>query len=363
MEKDEWVVLKYYRTDTGITETYNEIEVNCELGKFRYKDLKKEINIVYSYAYPTICPRIKRKRIFLCVHIAILSSSSPKLPMTNGFVVDHIDRNKQNFKLSNLRFVTVSENNKNRFHPKNTKIGILVINNKIRYIYREEKNVRRFCEGFEYFKKDKKFDGAFSLSSYTYNQIIKKNVNISIVDILSNVSWIKIDNTCYEISNLGVVRRKLIYGYHYTIGTLCNNGYLDINIKDKHKSIQSLVVKYFINGGKDYSSDLQVDHIDTNPLNNCVKNLRLVTGKENMNNLLTKEKKYNPLKCIYKGEKKYFKSRLDCSKFLLVSREAVRQWVNKTYTPSNPDYSDFENITDEELEDLKSGKLKFTEVP
>ena len=364
MKKDEWVVLKYYKSKTGITETYNEIEVNCELGKFRYKDSKKEININYCQVYPEILPTIKGKIIHLKVHIAILSSSSPKLPMTSGFVVDHIDRNKQNFKLSNLRFVTVSKNNKNKFHPKNTKIGILVINNKIKYIYKEGKNVRRFNKGFEQFKKDKKFDKAFSLSSYTYDQIIKKNINISIVDILNNTSWTKIDNSNYEISNLGVVRSKYKYGYNYSIGAFDSSGYLILGInKLGTKRIHRLVVKYFINGGKNYSSDFEVDHIDTNPLNNRVENLRLVTRKENMNNLLTKEKKYNPLKCIYKGEKKYFRSRLDCSKFLLVSKETVVRWINKTRTPSNPDYSDFENVTDEELEDLKSGKLKFTEVP
>lgn len=54
MEKDEWVVLKYYKSKTGVTETYNEVEVNCALGKFRYKDSKKEININYSHAYPVI---------------------------------------------------------------------------------------------------------------------------------------------------------------------------------------------------------------------------------------------------------------------------------------------------------------------
>lgn len=356
MKKDKWVVLKYYRTDTGITETYNEIEVNCELGKFRYKDSKKEININYSHVYPEILPTIKGKIIHLKVHIAILSSFSPKPPMASGFVIDHKDRNKQNFELSNLRFVTVSKNNENRFRPKNTKIGILVINNKIEYIYKNKKD-EGFSKGFEQFKENKLFDKAFSITKYTYDQITKKNINLNIIDILNNTSWTKINNNC-EISNLGVTRIKYTYGYNYTIGSL-NGNYLCSNNEPVHR----LVVKYFINGGKDLPSDFQVDHIDTNPLNNRVENLRLVTGKENMRNQITYEKRLIPVKCIYKGEKKYFKSRLDCSKFLLVSRIAVGRWINKTRTPSNPDYSNFENVTDEELEDLKSGKLKFTEVP
>ena len=364
MKKDEYVVLKYYKSKTGVTDTYNEIEVNCALGKFRYKDSKKEISIAYCQAYPEILPTIKGKQIHLKVHVAILSSSSPKLPMTGGFVVDHKDRDKQNFKLSNLRFVTISENNKNISPRQTSKIGILVTNNKIKYIYKNNKD-ERFSDKFEQFKRNKSFDKALSMTEYTYNQITKKDINLSIIDILDNISWTKIDNSNYEISNLGVARRKFTYGYHYTIGTLYNTGYLCLTIKSrptKSKSIQSLVVKYFINGGKDYSLDLQVDHIDTNPLNNRVENLRLVTGKENMNNLITKKKKYVPIKCIYKGEKKYFKNRLDCSKFLLVSRESVRNWINKTSTPSNPNYSNFEKVTEDELRDLESRKLKFTEV-
>ena len=357
MKKGKWVVLKYYRSNTGITEIYNEIEVNYRLGKFRYKDSKKEINIDYNNnAYPVIWPSIKGSCIRLFVHIAVLSSSSSELPMTNGFVVDHIDRNKQNFKLSNLRFVTILENNKNRPPRQINKIGILVINNKIEYIYKNKKD-EGFSKGFEQFKENKLFDKAFSITKYTYDQITKKNINLNIIDILNNTSWTKINNNC-EISNLGVTRIKYTYGYNYTIGSL-NGNYLCSNNEPVHR----LVVKYFINGGKDLPSDFQVDHIDTNPLNNRIENLRLVTGKENMNNPLTKEKFCTPLKCIYKGETKYFKSRLDCSRFLSVSEPAVRKWIYKTCIPSNPDYSNFENVTDEELEDLKSGKLKFTEVP
>ena len=65
MKKDEYVVLKYYKSKTGVTETYNEIEVNCALGKFRYKDSKKEISIAYCQAYPEILSGISLSHINL----------------------------------------------------------------------------------------------------------------------------------------------------------------------------------------------------------------------------------------------------------------------------------------------------------
>ncbi len=40
------------------------------------------------------------------------------------------------------------------------------------------------------------------------------------------------------------------------------------------------------------ATGLQIDHIDGNPQNNAVENLRLVTDKENKNNLVTKCKRY-----------------------------------------------------------------------
>ena len=76
------------------------------------------------------------------------------------------------------------------------------------------------------------------------------------------------------------------------------NGYPYVTIKGKKKMLSRLVAEAFIPNpeGKPF-----IDHIDTNPRNNCVENLRWCTQSENLLNHTT-----NLKRCLlYKGEIAY----------------------------------------------------------
>lgn len=92
------------------------------------------------------------------------------------------------------------------------------------------------------------------------------------------------DGTCYqgaiyEVSNYGRVKRnkKLIKSIR-----IDSSGYPCLgSIK-----LSRIVAELFI---PNIENKPEVDHIDTNKLNNKVENLRWVTHKENMNNIKTRE--------------------------------------------------------------------------
>lgn len=123
----------------------------------------------------------------------------------------------------------------------------------------------------------------------------------------------------YEVSNLGRIKslprtstykdgrcknikEKILKPYKNKQGhlyvNLCKNGIA------KRYFVHRLVGFAFVDG---WFEGAFIDHIDTNPLNNCAWNLRWVTHTENMNNPLTKkhlseckigEKNHNSIKVV-----------------------------------------------------------------
>jgi hypothetical protein len=80
----------------------------------------------------------------------------------------------------------------------------------------------------------------------------------------------------YQASNLG--RIKSLNTNKITNGTITNKGYLQKTIKGKIYQVHRLVLFAF----KGLPPDSKVcDHIDRNPLNNNIENLRWVTQQEN----------------------------------------------------------------------------------
>lgn len=83
----------------------------------------------------------------------------------------------------------------------------------------------------------------------------------------------------YEISNLGRVRKNgVLFEPKPT-----NSGYLYFNHIYVHRAVAELFIP-------NPDNKLQVDHIDTNKLNNRVDNLRWVTQSENNRNPITHQK-------------------------------------------------------------------------
>lgn len=90
----------------------------------------------------------------------------------------------------------------------------------------------------------------------------------------------------YEISNLGNCRRKKKNGEYLTInGSIQSRGYRYFQVQREGKRINKLfhhlVAEQFI---CERPNGLVIDHIDRNPLNNNVSNLRYITQEENLHN-------------------------------------------------------------------------------
>lgn len=115
--------------------------------------------------------------------------------------------------------------------------------------------------------------------------------NLSLEDMPGEV-WKDIEgcNGFYQISSLGriksfyfggTIRRQKVKKGRYLCITLLNyRGFIR-----KTVNIQRLVGRAFL---ENYDDSLEIDHIDGDPQNNTVSNLRCVTRKENINNPITK---------------------------------------------------------------------------
>jgi hypothetical protein len=201
----------------------------------------------YKSGYPTVLLTHKNISKTYKVHVLVaktfLPNNNPKL------VINHIDGDKKNSKVSNLEWITHSENIK---HAYNT--GLLVVP-----------------------KKDNN----------------EKNTNDE-KDFLQHTSK-KIDN----YPNYSVTTTGKVYSHKtkkYIKEHTNNEGYLRLglynNDGEKKYLVHQLVAKTFI---PNPSNKSQVNHIDSNKSNNCVKNLEWVTNQENRNHSLRQYKTLNIL--------------------------------------------------------------------
>ena len=131
----------------------------------------------------------------------------------------------------------------------------------------------------------------------------------------------------------GKVYRELKDRCRLIKGTLRNNGYLQLTIKNKTIKVHRLVIEAF--KGK---SDLTVDHIDGNPQNNNLSNLEYVTQAENTRRMFERVgtahlkdnfngEIYGCKKLVYKGLK--FNSINELARKMGLSRTTVKNRIKK----------------------------------
>ena len=113
----------------------------------------------------------------------------------------------------------------------------------------------------------------------------------------------------------GKVYRELKDRCRLIKGTLRNNGYLQLTIKNKTIKVHRLVIDAF--KGK---SDLTVDHIDGNKLNNSLDNLQYLTREENLIKSIAIPIYYDNVK---------YRSTNELSRKLNVSKNTIKYNLNK----------------------------------
>jgi hypothetical protein len=356
---DGWKTARYYDYRTGKLNIVDNVEARVD-GKFRYKDSKKLITInTKSQKYPLVDVNKSGKTSRFRVHIIIASTFKDEIPSIPGLFVDHIDRNVQNFSICNLRFVTPSENNKNKTKTK-VYSYYAVFNN-------DDLKVTRLYKESEITWKDLKYSLEDNESFYLivdnlFDKLSKMNIDTNdIVIYLNSLTWATL-NKNYSISSLGIVKvnKTRLNTIKFTLGSLGNSGYyrLGTGLPNRSRFIHVLVAEMFLNDGNKIDDSLVVDHIDTDKMNNSVGNLRIVTQSQNMRNELTTYELRKPIKCKFNGEFIYFKSIVDCAKIIGVCRNSVGRWVSgKQKNLTHTEFSDFKYLTENEI----NSNLKYVE--
>lgn len=118
----------------------------------------------------------------------------------------------------------------------------------------------------------------FALSQ---KNILKKTMNDKIEnkEIWKNIP----DIEGYQVSNLGSVKKinTDIFEKDSILNPWIEKGYFRLSLNGKRFKVHQLVAMAFL-GHKPCRHKLVIDHIDSNPSNNRVENLRIVTNRENL---------------------------------------------------------------------------------
>lgn len=321
----------------GITD---ELLVNFKINK---KGEIQNINnrkIIRPYTskykpYPFVTLFTKGKRRTYKIHILLANTFLEK--EENKPIIDHINRDKSDYSLKNLRFATYVENVVNSSfnkRKKNIYIGKDHKGNEVIRLKRSEIKEEDFLNiVYSASSKNRIYKG---LKWERYNEEIINFYNSLSNEEKSNEIWVNFDNI--KVSNMGVIQNSK----NMTLGSLGYDGYRRVSFKGsdgiKYKwLVHRLVYKAFHNDiNIEEYKNFQIDHIDTNRENNKLSNLRLCKNTaENMKNITTRFKLSHAVRQYDKNGNfiEYYNSIKEASEKTNIDRNAINNCcVNKVNT-------------------------------
>jgi len=209
-------------------------------------------------------------------------------------IVDHIDRDKTNNNVKNLRWVNFKQSSNNvtfKPHSSGRKVVQLDLDgNKIkiwpciaeaaRQLSIDKNGISNVCLG----KTHKQKTAGGFLWEYVTEEIKEPE------------TWIDVSDDVW-LSDLG--RLYYPYGKRYTRGTYAQStGYYSVTLDGRKRPVHILVAEYFI-PNPDWETKLIVNHLDGNGKNNHVNNLEWATYQRNtrhavaIGRLKSKPQEYN----------------------------------------------------------------------
>lgn len=321
--KEEWFCLSI------IDKNFSQYSINRE-GKCKGpRGLKKIVKGKYPQYH------LARENVFcinLPVHLALAKIFIPNIDPVNKIEVDHKDRNRKNFSLVNLRWVTKKENNQNR--NKARRKGEYL------YLAYEDKEktqlVFKLTEEELLEKNIKRTDITASINKNCRLQgYYWKKINLQLTEYLESIGVQEenIDDTKwklhyskkYWIHPLGLVR-SVRYKHIITPGSLNKDveGH-PVRKFGKNKLVHILVAEVFLNKNQPIPKGYEVDHVSGNSLDNRASKLKICTHGENMRNPVTRERLSK--KTIDLNTGIVYNSVTECSESLKISRWNI--WKNK----------------------------------
>lgn len=230
-----------------------------------------------------------KKKKTLKIHRIVAQTYIVNTNIKKFKIIDHINGNRLDNRVINLRWCTYSQNSKHRFKTNYQYKGVPILQYDLEgNLIKEWENIRKIIEENKTYKYGSLLHClAGSIDKlYGYKWEYKKVVTRQIIDdeefkIIGKIG--KYDFSDYKISNYGNVLNKKSKLIKLTID---DNGYVTVRMRHKNSKkdvtyyVHRLVAISFVDGRTDKRNF--VNHKDENRQNNHYKNLEWLTNRKNI---------------------------------------------------------------------------------